>query len=181
MPLGVTFWYHSQKSMSSRFKVLSGSCLAGGYVLMPRSRPMPRSTSMPRSQPMPRYPLYSSLVFHCSQVPISVTSKCPAQPQFLLIFWSQPKHHSPPIHYMSLLPMVTRRPHSTLWPHTPWQLEVAHSRRLITCHHIPFISYPSSPPIPVSISLTPTIAVLVDPRSHDFSVSDYYSSVTSVV
>ena len=33
MPFGVTFCYHSQKSTSSRFKVLSGSCLtAGGYA-----------------------------------------------------------------------------------------------------------------------------------------------------
>ena len=33
MPFGVTFQYHSQKSMSSRFRVLSGSCLtAGGHA-----------------------------------------------------------------------------------------------------------------------------------------------------
>ena len=33
MPFGVTFQYHSQKSTSSRFRVLSGSCLtAGGHV-----------------------------------------------------------------------------------------------------------------------------------------------------
>ena len=33
MPFGVTFWYYNQKSMSSRFKVLSGSCLtAGGHA-----------------------------------------------------------------------------------------------------------------------------------------------------
>ena len=33
MPFGVTFWYHSQKSTSSRFSVLSGSCLtAGGHT-----------------------------------------------------------------------------------------------------------------------------------------------------
>ena len=33
MPLGVTFQYHSQKSTSSRFNVLSGSCLtAGGHA-----------------------------------------------------------------------------------------------------------------------------------------------------
>ena len=33
MPFGVTFQYHSQKSMSSRFSVLSGSCLtAGGHT-----------------------------------------------------------------------------------------------------------------------------------------------------
>ena len=33
MPFGVTFQYHNQKSTSSRFKVLSGSCLtAGGHA-----------------------------------------------------------------------------------------------------------------------------------------------------
>ena len=33
MPFGITFWYHSQSSTSSRFKVLSGSCLtAGGHA-----------------------------------------------------------------------------------------------------------------------------------------------------
>ena len=33
MPFGVTFWYHNQKSTSSRFKALSGSCLtAGGHA-----------------------------------------------------------------------------------------------------------------------------------------------------
>ena len=33
MPFGVTFWYHNQKSTSSRFIVLSGSCLtAGGHT-----------------------------------------------------------------------------------------------------------------------------------------------------
>ena len=33
MPFGVTFWYHNQKSTSSRFNVLSGSCLtAGGHA-----------------------------------------------------------------------------------------------------------------------------------------------------
>ena len=33
MPFGVTFQYHNQKSTSSRFRVLSGSCLtAGGHT-----------------------------------------------------------------------------------------------------------------------------------------------------
>ena len=33
MPFGVTFQYHNQKSMSSRFDMLSGSCLtAGGHA-----------------------------------------------------------------------------------------------------------------------------------------------------
>ena len=35
MPYGVTFQYHSQKSTSSRFSVLSGSCLtAGGHAAL---------------------------------------------------------------------------------------------------------------------------------------------------
>ena len=35
MPFGVTFRYHNQKSTSSRFKVLSGSCLtAGGHAAL---------------------------------------------------------------------------------------------------------------------------------------------------
>ena len=34
MPFGITFWYHSQKSTSSRFSVLSGSCLTtGGHTV----------------------------------------------------------------------------------------------------------------------------------------------------
>ena len=33
MPFGVTFQYHNQKSMSSRFKVLSGSCLTAEDTL----------------------------------------------------------------------------------------------------------------------------------------------------
>ena len=35
MPFGVTFWYHNQKSTSSRFSVLSGSFLtAGGHAAL---------------------------------------------------------------------------------------------------------------------------------------------------
>ena len=35
MPFGVTFWYHSQKSTSSRLRVLSGSCLTtGGHTAL---------------------------------------------------------------------------------------------------------------------------------------------------
>ena len=35
MLLGVTFWYHNQKSTLSSFKVLSGSCLtAGGHAAL---------------------------------------------------------------------------------------------------------------------------------------------------
>ena len=49
-------------------------------LLIPKSKLTPRSISMPRSQPIPSYPLYSSLVFRCSQVPISIATKHPAQP-----------------------------------------------------------------------------------------------------
>ena len=35
LPFGVTFWYHSQKSTSSRFSVLSGYCLTeGGHAAL---------------------------------------------------------------------------------------------------------------------------------------------------
>ena len=49
-------------------------------LLIPRSKPTPRSTSMPRSKSKPRYPLYSSLMFHHYQAPISIAAKhpCPA-------------------------------------------------------------------------------------------------------
>ena len=52
-----------------------------GIVLIPKHKLMPRSISMPRSQPMSSYPLYSSLVFCHSQAPISVATKCLAQPE----------------------------------------------------------------------------------------------------
>ena len=120
---------------------------------------MPRSISTPRSQPRPRYLLYSSLMFCHSQAPISITTKCPAQPQFPSIFWSWPKHHSPPEHYMSFLPTIIRWLHSTLWSHIPWQLEVAHPKRSITHHQFPFVPYPFLPPVPVSTFLTLTIPV----------------------
>ena len=42
---------------------------------------MPRSIPMPRSQPMSSYLLYSSLMFHHSQAPISIATKCPSPSQ----------------------------------------------------------------------------------------------------
>ena len=53
-----------------------------GILLIPKSGLTPRSPSVPRSQPLSSYLLYSSLVFHCSQVPISITAKRLAQPRF---------------------------------------------------------------------------------------------------
>ena len=55
-------------------------------LLIPKPELTPRSISTPRSQPMSSYPLYSSLVLHHSQAPISVATKCLAQPWFPSIF-----------------------------------------------------------------------------------------------
>ena len=54
--------------------------LVATWLLIPKPKLMLRSIPMPRSQPMSSYPLYSSLVFHLSQAPISITTKvpCPA-------------------------------------------------------------------------------------------------------
>ena len=64
-----------------------GTCLTGKvqewFLLIPKPEPAPRSLPMPRSQPMSSYLLYSSLVFHCSQAPISVAAKRLTQPLFL--------------------------------------------------------------------------------------------------
>ena len=49
-------------------------------LLIPKPKFTPRSISMPRSQPMSSYLLYSSLVFCCSQAPISIATKRLAQP-----------------------------------------------------------------------------------------------------
>ena len=44
-------------------------------LLIPKPELTPRSIPMPRFQPMSSYPLYSSLMFCCSQAPISVATK----------------------------------------------------------------------------------------------------------
>ena len=103
-----------------------------------------------------------------------------AQPQFPSIFHPWPKHHSSTVHYASFPQMVTRWPHSTLWPHAPWWPEVNHSGRLITHHQFPFIPYPFSVTCPCFNIPDPHHPCLSDPRSHDFSGLDYYSSIVSV-
>ena len=60
-------------------------------LLIPKPKLMPRSISTPRSQPMLSYLLYSSLMFHCSQAPISIATKHLAQPQFPSSFGYRPK------------------------------------------------------------------------------------------
>ena len=152
------------------------SYLGEGELLIPKPKLMPRSISTPRSQPMSSYLLYSSLVFHCSQVPISVTTKCLAQPRFLSILHSWLRHSSLPAGHVSVLKTVMRRLHSTFWPYVPWRLKVKYIGRIILHQQSPFNSYPFFSPIPVSTSLTLTIPVYLTLPS-----SDYYSSVISLV
>ena len=135
---------HSDPLWSGLIRELVQELIDVSYVLIPKFKPMPRSTSTPRSKSKPRYPLYSSLVSCHNQMPISVTAKHPCPVMIPLIFCPWPKCHSPPIHYVLFPQVVMRWQHSTLWPHTPWQLEVTHSRRLITHHQSPFIPYPFS-------------------------------------
>ena len=95
--LRVSTFSHIQTLMSWMLRLPSVSLqMAVGMplVLVPRSKLMPRSISMPRSQPMPSYPLYSSLMFCHSQVPISIVTKHLAQPWFSLILQSWPRHWS---------------------------------------------------------------------------------------
>ena len=51
-------------------------------LLIPKSKLTPRSIPMPRSQPMSSYPLYSSLMPHHTQMPISIATKHLAQPWY---------------------------------------------------------------------------------------------------
>ena len=112
---------------------------------------------MPRFQPMSSYLLYSSLVFHHSQAPISIAIKCLAQPRSLPALQSQLRHYSSPAGYVLFLQTVMGQPPSTLY--APWQLEVNYVRRIILHHQFPFSSHPHSSPIPVSTSLIPTIPI----------------------
>ena len=149
------------------------------HLSIPRSKPMPRSKSTPRSKPKPWYLLYSNLVFHHSQAPISFTAKRPCPVMIPSIFRPQLKCHSPLIHNVTFPQAVTRWPHSASQLHTPWWLVVTHSRGLITLHHFPFVPYPFS--ITHSCFNIPDPHHLVNPRSCDFSVLDSYSSIDSLV
>ena len=121
---------------------------------IPNSQPMPRSISTPRSQPTPWYPLYSSLMFHCSQAPISVATKHHAQPRLpssSVLSWRITNH--------PMSPLVTRWPRSALRSYTPWQLEVTYLRGSITWHQFSIAAHPLLLFVPVSTSLTLTIPV----------------------
>ena len=153
---------------------------SAGVLLIPKSELMLRSPSAPRSQPISSYPLYSSLVFHCSQVPISVAAKHLTQPRFpslpcsaemLTISTSQ-----------VIFPrMVMRQLCSIFRPQVSWWPEVKYIGRIILHQQSPFNSYIFYSPVPVSTPLTLTIPILLDPRSCDLSSSDYYSSMISLV
>ena len=95
----------------------------------------------------PYIPSQPSTHLHHNQVP------CPAT---ISILSQSTTHH---LNTVSLLPSVTKWPCSALWSYMPWQLEAAHSRRLITWHQFPFVSYPFLPSIPVSTSLTLVIPI----------------------
>ena len=109
------------------------------HLLILKSELMPRSPSMPRSQPMPSYLLYSSLVFCCSQVPISITAKHLTQPWFpslpcsaetLTISTSQ-----------VIVPrVVTRQPRSIFRPQVSWWPEVKYIGRVVLHQHFPIQS-----------------------------------------
>ena len=86
-----------------------------GILLIPKSGLMPRSPSVPRSQPLSSYPLYSSLVFHCSQAPISITAKRLTQPRFPS-FLCLAKKLTIPASQVPFLRRVTRQPCSIFWP-----------------------------------------------------------------
>ena len=68
---------HDLNTWPLHIRGLMGLGLKGEVMLLPRPRPTPRSISTPRSQPKPNYPLYSTLVFHHNQAPISITSQVP--------------------------------------------------------------------------------------------------------
>ena len=170
---------HNLNTWPLHIRGLMGFSLKGEVLLIARSKPMPRSKSTPRFKSEPWYPLYSSLVFHHSQVPISVIAKHSCPVMILLIFHPQPKCPSPLIHNVMFLLMVTRWPHSTFWLYAPWQPVATHSRGLITLHHFSFVLYPFS--IIHSCFNAPDPHHFIDPKSHDFFVSDSYSSADSLV
>ena len=135
---------------------------------LPRPKSMPRSTPMPRFKSKPRYPLYSSLVFCCSQAPIShhnpIDLPSLAKASFIthtLCDVSTDGDEAAAFHFQ---------------PHTPWQLAITQSKRLTSHHHFCSFLTPFLSSIPVSISLTlANPCCLVAPKSHDSSVLECYS------
>ena len=149
-------------------------------LLIPKSKLTPRSLSAPRSQPISSYQLYSSLVFHCSQAPISVVAKRLTQPWFPSLLCLA-KMLTIPTSQVIFPGAVMRQLRSIFQPQVSWRPEVKYIGRVILHQQSPFNPYNFYSPIPVSTPLTLTIPVLLDPRSCDLSSSDYYSSMISLV
>ena len=128
---------------------------------------------MPRSKSKPRYPLYSSLVFCCSQAPMSSHNPIDLLPSATVSLTTQILHdistgggETAPFHFLAPCTLVTGS--------HPF-------KGLITLHHFPFISYPFSITCSCFNFPDPHHHCLVDPRSHDLPISDYYSSIFSLV
>ena len=115
---------------------------------------------------MSSYPLYSSLMFHCSQAPISITAKRLTQPRFLS-FPCSAKTLTISASQVSFPRTVMRQLHSTFWPQVSWRPETKYIGRIILHQQSPFNPYLFYSPIPVSTPLTLTIPVLLDPKSCD--------------
>ena len=107
-------------------------------LLIPKPEPTPRSILTPRFPPMSNYPLYSSLVFHRSQAPISIAIKHHAQPRSPPTIRSWPRHHSSSAGHVSFPQMVTGQPPLTLSAYTPWRPEVNYIRRIVLHHQFLF-------------------------------------------
>ena len=139
--------------------------------------------SIPRSKscPGPNKHLDLSLSPDIHSIPAlcSIAAKHPCPVTIPSIFYPWPKHRSPLIHNVTFPHVVMRWPHFTFQLHAPWQLVVTHSRGLITLHHFPFIPYPSS--ITHSHFNIPDPCCIINPKSCDLSISNYYSSIDSLV
>ena len=142
-------------------------------LLIPKSKLMPRSPSMPRSQPMSSYPLYSSLVFCRSQVPISVTAKCLTQPRFLSfpcpaekLTISEDGNEAATFDLSAPIILATRS--QVYWKdHSPstGPIQSLYFLRTHSCFNTPTLTIPIPP----------------DPGSHDLSVLDYCLSIVPLV
>ena len=143
----------------------------------PDPKPCPDPNPCPDSNPHPDPSLSPDT--HSIPASCSVTAKDPCPAMIPSIFCPWPKHCPPLVYYMMLLQVVTRQPHSAFQLHAPWWPVVTHSRRLTIHHHFPFISYPFSITHSCFNIPDPSHRHLVNPRSCDLSISDYYSSIDS--
>ena len=157
-----------------------GFGLEGEVLLIPKPKLTPRSIPTPRFQPMSSYPLYSSLMLHCSQAPISIAiAPCPAK--------ISASHQ-----FSAEAPLIIHRP----------SIVSTDGNGVATIDHLglytlatgsqPYQKDRSLSPVPIYF-LSPLFThpcfntpdphhpCLPDPRSHDPSGSDYYSSIISLV